>query len=105
MVRDQQPAFKRENRPNARQRGYNYRWEKARARFLAANPLCSMCKEQAHVTAATVVDHIIPHKGDPVLFWDERNWQALCTTHHSRDKQRIERGRPMIAIGPDGWPI
>jgi 5-methylcytosine-specific restriction protein A len=25
-----------------------------------------------------VVDHIRPHMGDPALFWDEGNWQALC---------------------------
>jgi len=50
------------------------------------------------VAAATEVDHIKPHKlkqaidgGDPVaiataqsLFWNRRNWQGLCKTHHSR---------------------
>jgi hypothetical protein len=24
------------------------------------------------------------------LFWRRSNWQALCATHHSRDKQREE---------------
>ncbi len=42
---------------------------------------------------ATVVDHIKPHRGDPKLFWDQENWQALCARHHDRDKQREERGR------------
>ena len=31
---------------------------------------------------ATVVDHIIPHRGDQKLFWDRGNWQALCKRHH-----------------------
>ena len=32
---------------------------------------------------ATDVDHIVPHRGDKKLFWDESNWQALCHRHHS----------------------
>jgi 5-methylcytosine-specific restriction protein A len=31
---------------------------------------------------ATVVDHIIPHRGDEKLFWDRDNWQALCKSCH-----------------------
>lgn len=33
---------------------------------------------------ATVVDHIIPHRGDQKLFWDQRNWQSLCKQCHDR---------------------
>lgn len=72
------------------QRGYGYKWQKAREAYLRENPLCVMCKEQGRVTVATVVDHIIAHRGDQKLFWDRKNWQALCATHHSRDKQREE---------------
>lgn len=32
---------------------------------------------------ATVVDHIIPHRGDQKLFWDRGNWQPLCEHHHN----------------------
>jgi len=35
------------------------------------------------VKAATVVDHIIAHKGNANLFWDESNWQALCKRCHN----------------------
>jgi 5-methylcytosine-specific restriction endonuclease McrA len=42
------------------------------------------------VTLATVVDHVEPHRGDQERFWDERNWQALCASCHSSDKQREE---------------
>jgi 5-methylcytosine-specific restriction endonuclease McrA len=41
--------------------------------------------------AATVVDHIIPHKGDRKLFWSRANWQPLCVSCHSSRKQRLER--------------
>lgn len=77
------------------QRGYGYKWQKAREGFLRSHPLCVMCQAQGVVTAATVVDHKTPHRGDQALFWDRANWQSLCATHHSRDKQREEaRARP-----------
>jgi len=42
------------------------------------------CERKGHVIPATVVDHIIPHRGDETLFWDESNWQALCKKCHDR---------------------
>lgn len=74
------------NRPTASQRGYNSRWRKASKAFLAMFPTCAKCP-----APATLVDHIKPHKGDTALFWDQRNWQPLCTTCHSKHKQREER--------------
>jgi 5-methylcytosine-specific restriction protein A len=91
-------------RPSARERGYNTRWQKARATYLRHNPLCVMCRKEGRVEPATVVDHIVPHKGDTTLFWDtEGNWQAICAPHHNRDKQRQERGSTQ-QVGEDGWP-
>ena len=65
--------------PNARERGYDSRWEKTRVRFLAKYPFCgdrpngvpvgSKCFELGIVTAATVVDHVVPHRRDQALFW------------------------------------
>ena len=75
----------------AAQRGYGYKWQKARAGYLRSHPLCGMCQAEGVVAAATVVDHKIPHRGDQALFWDRGNWQSLCPTHHSRDKQREEQ--------------
>lgn len=64
-----------------------------------------MCQAEGRITAASVVDHIVPHKGDQALFWDvEGNWQALCKLHHDSQKQREERGTAVQAIGEDGWP-
>ena len=48
--------------------------------------------------AATVVDHIVPHKGDEKLFWDRNNWQALCKQCHDRKtlKEDVNRtGTPL----------
>lgn len=41
------------------------------------------CYEEGHITMATVVDHIKPHRGDQKLFWDRSNWQPLCEHHHN----------------------
>lgn len=75
-----------------------------RARWLAEHPLCVMCEAEGRVTAATVVDHATPHRGDADLFWDRANWQSLCKRHHDSDKQAQERGLDRRATGLDGWP-
>ena len=79
-------------RGTAQQRGYTWDWHKARTAFLADHPLCVACSKQGLVNAAQVVDHIIPHKGDSDLFWDDRNWQALCKRCHD-SKTAQEDGR------------
>lgn len=71
-------------RGTATERGYDGRWRKARAAFLRRNPLCVHCGREGLVVAATVVDHIIPHKGDMVAFWDSTNWAGLCRSCHSK---------------------
>jgi len=70
-------------RGGAESRGYDGRWRKARASFLQRNPLCAECMRNGRITPATVVDHVIPHRGDEKLFWDESNWQALCASCHN----------------------
>ena len=40
--------------------------------------------KQGVYTKATVVDHIVPHRGDPKLFWDPDNWQTLCKRCHDK---------------------
>ena len=71
-----------ERRGSSSERGYTYRWRLARQTYLAKNPLCVMCEKEGRLTAANVIDHIIPHKGDKELFWDRSNWQSLCKRHH-----------------------
>ena len=72
------------DRESAFERGYNSRWQKASKRFLARQPFCTECEKIGQLTPATVVDHIMPHRGDKVLFWDENNWQPLCKKCHDR---------------------
>nr|WP_133580653.1 HNH endonuclease signature motif containing protein [Aureibacillus halotolerans] len=76
-----------QHRGTAHQRGYNTRWRKARQAYLAAHPVCVECKRMANV-----VDHITPHKGDDDLFWDQGNWQAMCTSCHNSKTAREDMG-------------
>ena len=71
-----------EDRPSAAARGYGSKWQKASKKYLEAHPLCVKCMAVGEYTKATVVDHIIPHRGDQKLFWDRSNWQALCKKCH-----------------------
>ena len=88
-----QPGSWRTSDMTSAQRGYGHKWRAARLAYLRDHPLCVMCQADGRVTAATVVDHIVAHRGDRVLFWDRNNWQSLCATHHSRDNPRAEQGR------------
>lgn len=71
-------------RLSSTQQGYTYRWRKASAAFLKRRPLCVHCESEGRIEPASEVDHIIPHRGDMSLFWDQSNWQPLCKRHHSR---------------------
>jgi 5-methylcytosine-specific restriction enzyme A len=87
-------AVKREldrQRPSAARRGYGSRWRRARAACLERHPLCVRCQAKGCIEPSTVVDHVIPHRGDPVLFWDEANWAALCKPCH--DAKTAREGR------------
>jgi hypothetical protein len=51
------------------------------------HPLCRMCEAEGKITVATIVDHVIPHKGDRVLFNDVRmaaTMQAITTEEAAR---------------------
>lgn len=84
---------------------YNWRWRRLREQYLRINPLCRICWEGGRRIKATVVDHIIPHRGNMVMFWDEDNWQPLCKAHHDALKQREEKRGYSEQVGEDGWPV
>jgi len=75
-----------ESRPNAFERGYDRKWRNARARFLRNHPVCECdeCRERIDPLPADTVDHIVPHKGDEIVFWDRTNWRAMNFRCHSR---------------------
>jgi len=75
---------RKEYRGSARERGYTTQWDKSRKSWLSKHPLCVQCECEGRTTAATDVDHITPHRGDMVLFWDVNNWQSLCKRCHGR---------------------
>jgi len=69
-------------RGSAHQRGYSVAWQRARVAYLSKHPLCRAHEAKGDTVVATVVDHIIPHKGDKEIFWDSGNWQPLCKSCH-----------------------
>jgi len=85
-----------DHRGSARQRGYDSQWDKARRGWLAKHPLCVECERGNRITAATTVDHIIPHRGDMALFWDTSNWQSLCKHHHDQKTARETWGEGRV---------
>lgn len=74
---------------------YGRRWQRVAKQYLADHPFCVTCQQEGHVTIATQCDHVIPHRGDPALFWDPENWQPLCRPCHSAKTAR--------EVGLGGW--
>ena len=81
---------------------YNYRWRKRRKQYLAMHPLCVACSAVDRTRAATDIDHIKAHRGDlsPEAFWDEDNWQALCSRCHAqKTANESNQGRRVVVTG------
>jgi 5-methylcytosine-specific restriction endonuclease McrA len=80
------------------------RWRRRRLDQLRAEPFCAFCLADGGVyTAATVADHVIPHRGDRQSFLNGK-LQSLCKPHHDGDKQRMERAATPMRVDADGWP-
>lgn len=88
-----------QQRGSSSERGYGSRWQKAREGFLRNNPLCAHHMERGEIMPATVVDHVIPHKGDKALFWDRANWQPLCKPCHDAKTAREDGGFGRVGAG------
>ena len=83
MYCEEHQSLHRNDRASACERGYGAKWQRERKKFLDTRPVCVKCYEEGTLTKATVVDHIIPHRGDQKLFWDCGNWQPLCEHCHN----------------------
>ncbi len=94
-------------RGSAASRGYDSKWRRAREQYLRENPLCVTHLADEHVVAASVVDHIVPHKGDSKLFWSRSNWQALCKPCHDRKTATEDGGfaNPVRLARPAGGAV
>ena len=54
-------------------------WRNISKNFLKKYPVCFICG-----SPAKIADHIIPHRGNVSLFYDETNLQPMCWSCHSR---------------------
>lgn len=62
-------------------------WKNLRKLVLSRDPVCRVCQRNA----ATIADHIIPHKGQWALFTDMANLQGICKPCHDK-KTATENG-------------
>ena len=79
-----------QRRGTATSRGYGAEWQRARLQHLNANPLCVCCLANGVVEPASMVDHVVPHKGDMNVFWKSEDWQSLCDWCHKAIKASVE---------------
>lgn len=87
LCREHQHQENRRRGSSTRQ-GYGQAWRRARAQWLRDHPLCEQCKREGRTTLATVVDHVLPHRGDQALFWNQNNWQSMCKPDHDAKTMR-----------------
>jgi len=73
--------YNRYDRDPASKKRYGHQWQKVRARFLTANPLCVECLARGIATPASEVHHILPLSRGGTH--DEDNLMALCKPCHS----------------------
>jgi 5-methylcytosine-specific restriction enzyme A len=70
------------------------RWQKLRLAVLVRDLwTCRRCGLVASGKGQAIADHVRPHRGDPVLFWDAGNLQCLCKPCHDGAKAREEARR------------
>lgn len=113
-------GVRREER-QSHERGYDWRWRKARERLLRAwcfecgadrglpaAPNCRRCKGTGKanlfcydpfgihgdvLVPAEALDHVIPHRGSFELFWRESNIAGICFSCHGIKSARERFGQ------------
>lgn len=73
------------------------RWPPLRNQVRSEEPRC----RTGCGALTSVVDHIVPHRGDEQLAFDRANLQGLCKPCHDR-KTAIENGLGRRSVGPQG---
>jgi len=71
--------YKRDPKSNKR---YGRHWREIRAAYLAAHPLCVMCRYAGRLKPADTVHHITPLAVGGNNYW--HNLMSLCGECHSR---------------------
>lgn len=82
-------------------------WARIRKQVLEEEPLC-MCdahRGRDDAPASTVVDHIIPHRGDPQLFRDRANLRAMSKPCHDRKTATVDGGFGHLTVSQDATRI
>lgn len=81
--------YERERR-TARERGYDAKWDRESGQYRREHPLCEYCELEGRVSAAELVDHLYPHRGDRWLFWLKLLWVSCCARCHNGMKKQAE---------------
>lgn len=92
-VRREGKSFCGEKKETGRTKGYSVEWEKYRWRFLYHNPRCYACGRDK-TNMSIHIDHIVAHKGNEELFWNETNYIPLCHSCHSVVTGRYDKYNP-----------
>ncbi|MCL2532510.1 MAG: HNH endonuclease [Oscillospiraceae bacterium] len=87
--------YNRYRRDPALNKRYGRVWQKIRAAYLSAHPLCEVCLQSGKHALATLVHHRVPISEGGTHDW--RNLQAMCnpchSAHHARDGSRWQNNR------------
>ena len=79
-------------------------WKRIRHYQLSAHPMCVMCRAIGRIEAATVCDHITPHKGDVEKFF-AGPFQSLCKACHDGAKQSQDKTGKVRGCDANGNPL
>ena len=66
---------------------------------------CLLLDGNRHHPRAAVVNHKVPHRGNPELFFDIENTESVCKTDHDALIQREEKRGYTIGCDADGKPV
>ena len=83
-------------------------WYRRRAHQLQVEPLCRLCAKEGRLTPATVVDHVVPHKGETTTYfaWDNcRVCAALATTARRRSSKRVASIQRLVSMAGHSIPV
>jgi len=91
---------KQSRRGSARERGYDRRWEKWRAWYLAqpGNQLCVACSEEGKTTPARDLHHRLPLQHFPSYKKAEWNILPLCQRCHNKQVDRLPRNSELPGL-------
>ena len=84
-----------DSRPDATERGYDHKWRKCRAAFLAEHPLCERCDRAGLVVEAVHVHHRDGQGPLGERGYDFENLESLCERCHNSEtaRNRLRNGQ------------